>query len=211
MSADLMIWTGLFLSLLTVFVLSMFHITLDSFSKIQVSRFLEDRKKADRHKILKDFDDTRTAAAYLRVVVLVAFMTYLFIAFPRLRFWPLWLFLIAIGIHTLFFEALPRLINFRGKNAILKAFLPAAGLFRALGSPILLLTRNLGEREMGAGGSGSPLVRGRRPGAHDLPAERDGRRGLRRADAATAHRPSTGLRRRIQRSDGLDLCTRAGP
>ncbi|TRZ83980.1 HlyC/CorC family transporter [bacterium] len=147
MSTDLAIWIGLFLSFLAVFVLSMFHITLDSFSKIQVSRFLEDREKADRHRILKDFDDTRTATAYLRVVVLVAFLTYLFIAFPRLRFWPLWLFLIAIGIHTLFFEALPRLINFRGKNAILKAFLPAAGLFRALGSPILLLTRNLGERE----------------------------------------------------------------
>jgi len=147
MSAGLAIWIGLFLSFLAAFVLSIFHITLDSFSKIQVSRFLEDREKADRHRILKDFDDTRTAAAYLRVVVLVAFTIYLFIAFPRLRFWPLWLFLIAVGIHTLFFEALPRLINFRGKNTVLKTFLPTARLFRALGSPILLLTRNLIERE----------------------------------------------------------------
>jgi CBS domain containing-hemolysin-like protein len=145
MSAGLAIWIGLFLSFLAAFVLSIFHVTLDSFSKIQVSRFLEDREKADRHRILKDFDDTRTAAAYLRVVVLVAFTIYLFIAFPRLRFWPLWLFLIAV--QTLFFEALPRLINFRGKNTVLKTFLPTARLFRALGSPILLLTRNLIERE----------------------------------------------------------------
>ena len=147
MTAALAIWIGLFLSFLTVFALSMIHITLDSFSKIQVSRFLEDHEKADRHRILKDFDDTRTAVAYLRVVVLIAFLTYLFIAFPRLRFWPLWLFLIAFGIHVLFFEALPRLINFRGKNAVLKAFLPAAGMFRTLGSPVLLLARNLCERE----------------------------------------------------------------
>ncbi len=147
MSAGFAIWLGLFLSFLAAFMLSIIHVTLDSFSKIQVSRFLEDREKADRHRILRDFDDSRTAAAYLRIVVLIAFMIYLITAFPRLRFWPLWLFLIAAGIHTLFFEALPRLINFRGKNAVLKSFLPAARLFRALGSPILLLTRNLVERE----------------------------------------------------------------
>lgn len=147
MTSDILAWTGLALSFLAAFVLSLFHITLGSFSKIQVSRFLEDREKAERQAVLRDFDDTRIAAEYLRSVVVIAFIVYMTVVFPGLRVLPLWLFLAAVVVATVFFDYVPRLLNFRGKNAVFKAFLPAARAFRALGAPILLLARDLVERE----------------------------------------------------------------
>ena len=42
MTAGVLAWSGLALSFLAAFVLSLFHTALGSFSKIQVSRFLED-------------------------------------------------------------------------------------------------------------------------------------------------------------------------
>jgi CBS domain containing-hemolysin-like protein len=146
-TSDILAWTGLALSFLAAFVLSLFHITLGSFSKIQVSRFLEDREKAERQAVLRDFDDTRIAAEYLRSVVVIAFIVYMTVVFPGLRVLPLWLFLAAVVVATVFFDYVPRLLNFRGKNAVFKAFLPAARAFRALGAPILLLARDLVERE----------------------------------------------------------------
>ncbi len=147
MTSDILAWTGLALSFLAAFVLSLVHITLGSFSKIQVSRFLEDREKAERQAVLRDFDDTRIAAEYLRSVVVIAFIVYMTVVFPGLRLLPLWLFLAAVVVATVFFDYVPRLLNFRGKNAVFKAFLPAARAFRALGAPILLLARDLVERE----------------------------------------------------------------
>jgi CBS domain containing-hemolysin-like protein len=147
MTAGILAWSGLALSFLAAFVLSLFHITLGSFSKIQVSRFLEDLEKAERQAVLRDFDDTRIAVEYLRSVVVVAFVVYMTVALPGLRFSPLWLFLAAVSVATVFFDYVPRLLNFRGKNTVFKAFLPAARTFRALGAPILLLSRDLVERE----------------------------------------------------------------
>ena len=147
MTAEVLAWSGLALSFLAAFVLSLFHTALGSFSKIQVSRFLEDHERAERQAILRDFDDTRIAVEYLRSVVIVAFIVYMTVAFPGLRLSPLWLFLAAVAVATVFFDTVPRLINFRGRNAVFKAFLPAARVFRALGAPILLISRDLVERE----------------------------------------------------------------
>jgi CBS domain containing-hemolysin-like protein len=146
-TAGVLAWSGLALSFLAAFVLSLFHTALGGFSKIQVSRFLEDRGRAERQAILRDFDDTRIAVEYLRSVVIVAFIVTMIVALPGLRFSPLWLFLAAVAVATVFFDYVPRLLNFRGRNAVFKAFLPAAGTFRALGAPILLLARDLVERE----------------------------------------------------------------
>jgi CBS domain containing-hemolysin-like protein len=147
MTPGFLSWTGLALSFLAAFILSLVHITLGSFSKIQVSRFLEERDKAERQAVLRDFDDTRIAVEYLRSAVVIAFLVYLTVVFPGLRISPLWLFLAAVAVATVFFDYVPRLLNFRGKNAVFRAFLPAARIFRALGSPILLLARDLVERE----------------------------------------------------------------
>jgi CBS domain containing-hemolysin-like protein len=147
MSAEFITWGGLVLAFLSAFALSLIHTALESLSKIQVSRILEHRGKAARHGILDDLDETRIAVEFLRNILIAAFIVYLIVVFPRLRFWPLWLFLIAAAVSTIFFEYVPRLINYRGKTAVFKAFLPSARLVRALGSPILLLSRDLVERE----------------------------------------------------------------
>ncbi len=144
---DLVKWTGLGLSFLAAFLLSLFHISLGSFSKISLSRFLEDREKAFRTKILQDFDETRIAVEYLRILFLIAFFLYFILTFPRLRFWPLWMFFILVGSYSIFFDYLPRLLNSSGKNIILRIFLPAFRMARLLGAPMLVLSRNLLEWE----------------------------------------------------------------
>jgi CBS domain containing-hemolysin-like protein len=138
---------GLALSFFAVFFFSVFHVCLGSFSKISLSRFLEDRKKPYRTEVLQDFDDTILAVEFLRNVLLIVFLVYLFLAFPRLHYWPLWAFLAALICYSVFFDFVPRLLNSFGKNAFLKIFLPAFPLVRKISTPVLVLSRNLVERE----------------------------------------------------------------
>jgi CBS domain containing-hemolysin-like protein len=138
---------GLALSFFAVFFFSVFHVCLGSFSKISLSRFLEDRKKPYRTEVLQDFDDTILAVEFLRNVLLIVFLVYLFLAFPRLHYWPLWAFLAALICYSVFFDFVPRLLNSFGKNAFLKIFLPAFPLVRKISTPVLALSRNLVERE----------------------------------------------------------------
>ena len=147
MTTDTLTWVGLGLSFLAALIFSLFHVCLGSFSKISLSRFLEDREKTYRAKVLGDFDETRAVVEYLRNVLLLIFLVYLIALFPRLRFWPLWFFLAVLAVYTVLFDHLPRVLNSLGKTAILKAFLPAFPLVRVLGAPVLLLSRNLVERE----------------------------------------------------------------
>jgi CBS domain containing-hemolysin-like protein len=147
MTMDAVSGAGLGLSFLAVSLFSIFHVCLGSFSKISLSRFLEDREKSDRARILRDFDGTRIAVEYLRNILLLVFLVDLFTLFPRLRFWPLWFFLAVLAVYSVFFDYLPRLLNSLGKNAVLKVLLPAFPLVRTLGAPVLALSRNLLERE----------------------------------------------------------------
>jgi CBS domain containing-hemolysin-like protein len=147
MTMDAINWAGLTLSLLAAFFFSLSHVCLGSFSKISLSRFLEDHDKEYRAKLLRDFDETRIVVEYLRNILLLVFLVCLFALFPKLRFWPLWFFLIAVAVYSVFLDFLPRLLNSLGKNAILKVFLPAVPLVRALGAPVRALSRNLVERE----------------------------------------------------------------
>jgi CBS domain containing-hemolysin-like protein len=140
-------WAGLVLSFLAAFLFSLFHVCLGSYSKISLSRFLEDRDKEYRAKVLRDFDETRVVVEYLRNILLLVFLVYLFSLFPRLRFWPLWFFVSVLVVYSVFLDYLPRVLNSVGKNTLLKMFLPAFGLVRTIGAPILALTRNLLERE----------------------------------------------------------------
>jgi CBS domain containing-hemolysin-like protein len=138
---------GLILSFLLVFFFSVFHICLGAFSKISLSRFLEDREKPARARILGDFDETRLAVEYLRNVLLLVFLVYLFLAFPRLRLWPLWFFLAALACYTVFFDLLPRLLNSFGKESLLRVFLPVFPLARTISAPLLVFSRRLLEHE----------------------------------------------------------------
>jgi len=144
---DTINWAGFGLSFLAAFFFSLFHICLQSFSKISLSRFLEDREKSYRTKVLCDFDETRLVVEYLRNILLLVFLIYLFTLFPRFRFWPLWFVLLVLVVYSALLDYLPRLVNSLGKNAILKIFLPAFPLVRTLGAPVLALSRNLLERE----------------------------------------------------------------
>jgi len=114
---------------------------LSSFSKIALSRFLEDRDKKYRVKILDIYDEIKTAVSFLRIIFLIAFLVYLFTIFPRLRFWPLWLFLISLGVYFVLFDSLPRLLNALNKKRILGLFLPSYRLARFLAYPLLAITK----------------------------------------------------------------------
>ncbi|MGD8535430.1 MAG: hemolysin family protein [Candidatus Aminicenantes bacterium] len=141
MDVEFVIWTGFFLSFLAAFLFSLFHLSLSSFSKIALSRFLEDKDKKYRVKILDIYDEIKIAVGFLRIIFLLAFLVYLFTIFPRLRFWPLWLFLISLGIYFVFFDSLPRLLNALNKKRILGLFLPSYRLARILAYPLLLITK----------------------------------------------------------------------
>ncbi|MBE3111757.1 MAG: HlyC/CorC family transporter [Acidobacteria bacterium] len=140
-------WTGLAFAFLAAFLLSLFHICLDSYSKIALSRFLENWDKAARAKILGDFEETRLAVEFLRILVILALVVYGFIVLPDSGLRPLWLFLAAVAVYGVCLDLVPRLLNSVGKDVLLRVFLPAFPLVRFLASPLLVVSRNLLERE----------------------------------------------------------------
>jgi len=141
MGVEIVTWAGFFLSFLAAFLFSLFHLSLSSFSKIALSRFLEDKDKKYRIKILDIYDEIKTAVSFLRVIFLIAFLVYLFTIFPRLRFWPLWLFLISLAVYFVLFDSLPRLLNALNKKRILSLFLPSYRLAHFLAYPLLAITK----------------------------------------------------------------------
>jgi CBS domain containing-hemolysin-like protein len=141
MDVEFMEWVGFALSFLAAFLFSLYHLSLSSFSKISLSRFLEDKDKTYRSKILDIYDEIKAAVGFLRIIFLIAFLVYLFTIFPRLRYWPLWLFLISLGFYFIFFDILPRLLNTLNKNRILGLFLPSYRLARFLAYPLLAITK----------------------------------------------------------------------
>ncbi len=147
MNIESVYWGGLVLGFLTSFLLSLFHVSLGSISKISLSRYLEDRDKTFRVQALQNFEETRTAVEYLRNAFILAFVVYFSLVFPSSRDWPLWMFLLVLGLYTVFLDMLPRLINSLWKNSVLKLSLRSSGVVRALSLPVLFLTRNIGERE----------------------------------------------------------------
>jgi CBS domain containing-hemolysin-like protein len=140
-------WTGLALAFLGAFLLSLFHVALGSFSKISLSRFLESRDKSVRTKVMATFEETRLAVEFLRIVILLALVVYGFLFVPGSSLRPLWLFLSALAVYGLFLDFVPRLLVLVGKPVIMRMFLPAFPLVRFLASPLLVISRNLLERE----------------------------------------------------------------
>lgn len=141
MDAELLTWAGFSLSFLAAFVFSLFHVALSSFTKISISRFLEDREKDYRTKILEIYDELKISAEVMRILFLVAFIVYFFIIFPRLRYWPLWTLLCAVAIYIVFFEFLPRLMNAVGSRLILTFFLSSFRIPYFLSMPLLWLIK----------------------------------------------------------------------
>jgi CBS domain containing-hemolysin-like protein len=134
-------WVGFFFSFLAAFLFSLFHLSLGSFSKISLSRFLEDKEKQYRLKILDIYDEIKIAVEFMRILFIIAFLIYLYIIFPHLMFWPLWLFLISLAIYFIFFDLVPRLLNSLSRKRILGFFLPSYRLAYFIASPILLIKK----------------------------------------------------------------------
>ncbi len=147
MTTSALTWIGLTLSVLAAFLFSLFHVCLGTFSKISLSRFLEDREKEYRAGVLRDLDGTREALEYVRNALVLVFLVYLFAVFPRLRFWPLGFVLAALAVYTVVMDFAPRLIVSVGRDFVLKALLPAIPLIQGLGAPVLALSRRLAGRE----------------------------------------------------------------
>jgi len=134
-------WVGFFFSFLAAFLFSLFHMSLGSFSKISLSRFLEDEEKQYRLKIIDIYDEIKISVEFMRIILIIAFLIYLYVIFPRLMFWPLWLFLISLAIYFIFFDLFPRLLNSLSSKKILGFFLPSYRLAYFIASPLLLIKK----------------------------------------------------------------------
>ncbi len=141
MEVNLIKWAGFSLSFLAAFFFSLFHISLGSFSRISLSRFLENKEKAYRFKILQIHDEIKISVGLMRIIFLIAFLVYFYSLFPRLIHWPLWLFLLSLAAYFIFFDLLPRLINALSKKKILGVLLPSYTVARFVASPLLRISR----------------------------------------------------------------------
>jgi CBS domain containing-hemolysin-like protein len=141
------VWIGFSLSFAGALLLSLAHIALGEYSKIALSRCLEERNTSGRADILKRFDDIRIAVEFWRIVFVIAVFVYVCLAAPGLARQPLLLFLGAVLVYAVVFDALPRLAGKIWKEKLLLAVLSARDLLLALTSPILVLSRWLRSRE----------------------------------------------------------------
>lgn len=141
MEIEYLKWAGFGLSFLAAFLFSLFHISLSSFSRISLSRFLEDKEKRFRTEILEIYDELKIALEYMRILFIIAFLIYLYLIFPQSIFWPFWLFLISFTIYLIFFDILPRFLNSLNKKKILGMFLPSYNLPYIFSKPFLFLAK----------------------------------------------------------------------
>lgn len=138
MGTNITQWSGLALSFLVTFLLSLAHVSLNSFSKISLSRHLEDQEKEKRQRILDHHDELTVAVDYIRMFFLLAFLVFLFLMFPKMRLWPLWFFLVLVAIYFAIFDYLPRLLNSVNKDKVLSLLLPSLRFVYVLATPLLI-------------------------------------------------------------------------
>lgn len=141
MDTQIIEWAGLGLSFLAAFLFSLFYFALLSTSKISISRFLEDKEKTYRLKILEIYDDLRISVEIMRAFFIIATLIYLYVVFPSLTLWPLSYLLVAFAIYLIFFDLFPRLINSLNNRGVLMFFLSTFKIPYALSKPLLFLLR----------------------------------------------------------------------
>ncbi len=140
-------WFGLSLSFLAAFGFSLFHVALSGLSKIALSRYLEERDKALRNRILDRFEEIKIAVDIWRVIFVLAFFIYADYAFPALRVQPLARLAAAAGFYAVVFDVLPRLLHGVSGDRVLGILLSAHKLVLLLSAPLLVLVRWLFRRE----------------------------------------------------------------
>jgi CBS domain containing-hemolysin-like protein len=148
MTAGFWSWAGLAVLFLVAFLLSLFHASLSTFSKISLSRFLEEKDKEFRERTLDLYDETRIAVESLRVIFIIAFLIDLSRPMPRIAHWPVWVFLGSLAVFFIFFDYLPRLLNSLNKKGVIGFFLPSFGLVHWIASPLIFLLRKIEARQI---------------------------------------------------------------
>jgi len=148
MTAGFWSWAGLAALFLIAFLLSLFHASLSTFSKISLSRFLEEKEREFRERTLEVYDETRIAVESLRVIFIIAFLIDLSRPVPRIEHWPVWLFLGSLAVFFIFFDYLPRLLNSLNKKGVIGFFLPSFGLVHWIASPLILLLRKIEAKQI---------------------------------------------------------------
>jgi CBS domain containing-hemolysin-like protein len=143
----MIIVAGLIISALAAFFLSLFRMAFAGFSKIGLSRFLEERDEPGRQDVLKHYEEIGLALEFWRTVFIIAFVVYIFVAVPQAGLTPLWLFLGLILTYMIIFEILPLILGSIGKERLLTSFLPSYKLLLALSAPVLVFNRWLCARE----------------------------------------------------------------
>ncbi|MBS3819841.1 CBS domain-containing protein [bacterium] len=141
MDTELVQWLGLGISFLAAFFFSLFYLSLSAFSKISLSRFLENRKKSFRDEILDIYEELKISLGFLRVFFFIAFMVYFSLIFPESKFLPLWFFLISVGIYFLLLDILSRLLVAFGKKRILSFLLSSYRIPYLISKPLLFITK----------------------------------------------------------------------
>ena len=136
-------WTLLVLTFAGAFFFSLFHAALSAFSRISLSRLLEDSGKEYRQSRLDRYDETRLAVESLRVILIIAFLIGVSVLFERARLKAGWFFLIAVAVFFVAFDYLPRLLNAVDRKAVIRFFLPFFPPVLALAAPLILLIRRL--------------------------------------------------------------------
>ncbi len=138
---------GLVLTLGATFVLSLFYMALDGYSKVSLSGLLEEKEKPYRHDVLYRYDEIWIAVDCWRTVCLIGFVISLFLAFHDGALWPLWIFLIAVAAYGVLFEAIPRWIASASKERLVLAFLPSYRYLLYVAAPVVALARWHSSRE----------------------------------------------------------------
>ena len=136
-------WALLAVMFSGAFLLSLFHASLSAFSRISLSRLLEDRDKKYRQSRLERYDETRLAVESLRVILIIAFLIGVSVFVERARLRAGWFFLVAVAIFFIAFDYLPRLLNSLDRKAVIRFFLPFFPGVQTLAAPLILLIRRL--------------------------------------------------------------------
>ena len=128
-------------SFIIAFAISLFEITFHSFSRISLSHFL--RNKNLKFDIIEKYEDIVFSLKALNRFTQLLFFILFFTAFPKVKGW-LWLLLLcSLGIYILFFEFLPRLLNYFNRETSLNLFLPFVRAILLFTTPFLLVLRLL--------------------------------------------------------------------
>ncbi|MFQ6082781.1 MAG: hemolysin family protein [Candidatus Aminicenantia bacterium] len=141
MNSNYLFFIFFLLSFIFSFLISLFEISFNSFSRIALSRFLKTRENKYKFDLLEKYEELELSLKTLSHFFQLLFFLLLFFAFPKVKGRFFLLLLTAFLIYTFFFELIPRLINSLNRERILSLFLPFFKGTYLISTPFLLLMK----------------------------------------------------------------------